>query len=64
MRDIMTNMVDATPPARLDMRRWDEPYTIHEAVEAYVRVARQHNWEIPKDFNKVWWHPLIRDARC
>lgn len=25
-------------------------YGIHEAVEAYIRVANTHGWEVPKDF--------------
>ena len=42
VRIIMVYMVEATPPARLDMTYWDDPYTLYEAMEAYKRVARQH----------------------
>lgn len=42
IRDIMVNMVEAEPPARLDMRRYDTPYGLYEAMEAYKRVALQH----------------------
>lgn len=42
IRDIMVNMVCATPPARIDMYRWNQPYTMDEAVEAYKRVAAVH----------------------
>jgi ubiquitin-conjugating enzyme E2 Q len=53
VRDIMTNMTEAIPPARLDPRSWDTPYTLHEAVEAYKRVAMQHGWAVPKGFDMV-----------
>ncbi|WWD03208.1 hypothetical protein V865_001258 [Kwoniella europaea PYCC6329] len=53
VREVMTNMTEATPPARLDPRNWNSPYTMREAVEAYKRVAKQHNWEIPKDFDRL-----------
>ncbi len=36
------DMLIAAPPARLDPKRWDEPYTLHEAVEAFKRVALAH----------------------
>ncbi|KAJ3144330.1 hypothetical protein HK101_002726 [Irineochytrium annulatum] len=36
-------------PARLDHgERWREPYTAREAIDAFVRVARAHNWEVPR----------------
>ncbi|KAK8864709.1 hypothetical protein IAR55_001963 [Kwoniella newhampshirensis] len=53
VRDVMVNMTEATPPARLDSRAWDRPYTMREAVEAYKRVAGQHGWQIPKHFDKL-----------
>ncbi|RSH89058.1 hypothetical protein EHS25_002724 [Saitozyma podzolica] len=53
VRDIMTNMTEAIPPARLDSRSWDTPYTPHEAVEAYKRVAMQHGWAVPKGFDMM-----------
>ncbi|WVQ67429.1 uncharacterized protein L199_005626 [Kwoniella botswanensis] len=53
VREVMTNMTEATPPARLDPRNWNSPYTMREAIEAYKRVAKQHNWEIPKDFDRL-----------
>nr|XP_019007506.1 uncharacterized protein I206_07767 [Kwoniella pini CBS 10737]OCF46287.1 hypothetical protein I206_07767 [Kwoniella pini CBS 10737] len=53
VREIMTNMTEATPPARLDPRSWDTPYTMREAIEAYKRVAQAHGWDVPKDFHKL-----------
>lgn len=42
VRDVMVNMVCATPPAKLDMRRWDQGYSLYEAIEAYKRVTALH----------------------
>lgn len=53
VRDVMTNMTEAMPPARLDPSRWDLPYNMREAAEAYRRVAQAHGWQIPKDFAKI-----------
>ncbi|KAJ3084710.1 hypothetical protein HK102_000579, partial [Quaeritorhiza haematococci] len=36
-------------PARLDtVRSWNEPYSPYEAIDAFVRVANQHGWQVPK----------------
>ncbi|KAJ3044396.1 hypothetical protein HDV00_002288 [Rhizophlyctis rosea] len=36
-------------PARLDTHRgWDKPYTAQEAMQAFVRVARDHGWGVPR----------------
>nr|XP_031859462.1 uncharacterized protein CI109_005108 [Kwoniella shandongensis]KAA5526534.1 hypothetical protein CI109_005108 [Kwoniella shandongensis] len=53
VRDIMVNMTEATPPARLDTRAWDRPYTLREAIDAYKRVAVQHGWQVPEDFDRL-----------
>ncbi|WVR06740.1 hypothetical protein IAU60_003775 [Kwoniella sp. DSM 27419] len=53
VREVMTNMTEATPPARLDPRRWNDPYTMREAIEAYKRVANAHGWQIPQDFDRL-----------
>ncbi|WWC88980.1 uncharacterized protein L201_003895 [Kwoniella dendrophila CBS 6074] len=53
VREVMTNMTEATPPARLDSRNWNTPYTMREAVEAYKRVALAHGWQVPKDFDRL-----------
>ncbi|WVQ80119.1 hypothetical protein IAT38_002220 [Cryptococcus sp. DSM 104549] len=53
VRDIMVNMTEATPPAKLHPSHWNSAYTMQEAVAAYVRVAQAHGWEVPKDFQKV-----------
>ncbi|CAG8447495.1 5025_t:CDS:2 [Diversispora eburnea] len=34
------------PPARLD-KNWKSDYSPREAMDAYIRVARQHGWGIP-----------------
>ncbi|WVW84288.1 hypothetical protein I302_106319 [Kwoniella bestiolae CBS 10118] len=53
VREVMTNMTEATPPAKLDPRNWNSPYTMREAIEAYKRVASAHGWQIPRDFDKL-----------
>ncbi|WWC62233.1 uncharacterized protein I303_104829 [Kwoniella dejecticola CBS 10117] len=53
VRAIMTNMTEAVPPAKLDPRSWDSPYTMREAVDAYKRVAKDHGWAVPIDFDKL-----------
>ncbi|WVQ99753.1 hypothetical protein IAU59_006895 [Kwoniella sp. CBS 9459] len=53
VREVMTNMTEATPPAKLDPRLWDQPYTMREAIEAYKRVAQAHGWQVPKDFDRL-----------
>ncbi|EIW65961.1 hypothetical protein TREMEDRAFT_74889 [Tremella mesenterica DSM 1558] len=53
VRDIMTNMTEAIPPARLDPHGWDRPYSMSEALEAFKRVAAAHGWGIPKDLDKM-----------
>ncbi|PLB54186.1 hypothetical protein P170DRAFT_431815 [Aspergillus steynii IBT 23096] len=41
-------------PARLDMHRRGD-YSVGEAVEAYVRVCKAHNWQVPADLQRVSW---------
>ncbi|WVF71109.1 hypothetical protein IAT40_005906 [Kwoniella sp. CBS 6097] len=53
VREVMTNMTEATPPAKLDPTKWDQPYTMREAIEAYKRVAQAHGWQVPKDFDRL-----------
>ncbi|WRT66695.1 uncharacterized protein IL334_003656 [Kwoniella shivajii] len=53
VREVMTNLTEATPPARLDPREWNTPYNMREAVDAYKRVAKAHGWEVPKDFDRL-----------
>ncbi|ORX35603.1 hypothetical protein BD324DRAFT_609369 [Kockovaella imperatae] len=42
VRDIMANMTEASPPARLDPYHWDRPYHLQEAIQAFKRVAGVH----------------------
>ncbi|KAL7422062.1 hypothetical protein Q5752_003837 [Cryptotrichosporon argae] len=59
VRDVMVNMTEAVPPARLDdSGRWNAAYTLDEAIIAYKRVAAAHGWEVPKDIDKVSESPL------
>ncbi|OCF31971.1 hypothetical protein I316_06356 [Kwoniella heveanensis BCC8398] len=53
VREVMTNMTEATPPAKLDPGLWDRPYSMREAIDAFKRVAKAHGWQIPKDFDKL-----------
>ena len=43
---------DEERPARLDTSRlWKgKDYGVEEAIDAYIRAARVHGWEVPKDF--------------
>ena len=38
-------------PARLD-DRLSQDYKIGEAVDAYIRACRMHQWQVPEDFRK------------
>ncbi|KAI8609694.1 hypothetical protein BC830DRAFT_1070648 [Chytriomyces sp. MP71] len=38
-------------PARLDPSRWNQSYGAGEAMAAFVRVARDHGWEVPKGWS-------------
>ncbi|CAG8609502.1 10441_t:CDS:10 [Paraglomus brasilianum] len=42
-------------PARLD-RRWQKDYSPSEAIDAYVRVANQHGWQIPDQWQRLFGH--------
>ncbi|WVQ77891.1 hypothetical protein IAR50_007596 [Cryptococcus sp. DSM 104548] len=53
IRDIMVNMTEATPPAKLDPHHLNTPYGMAEAISAYKRVARDHGWQIPADFDQL-----------
>jgi ubiquitin-conjugating enzyme E2 Q len=41
-------------PARLEAKgkHKQRDYGVGEAIDAYVRACRAHNWEVPKDFNE------------
>ncbi|KAJ3279636.1 hypothetical protein HK104_001273 [Borealophlyctis nickersoniae] len=42
-------------PARLSQQHgWDRGYSPAEAIDAFVRVARQHGWEVPKGWEKYF----------
>lgn len=52
---IQSGLADNTVrPARIDSRHWKLPYGIHEAIDAYKRVARDH-----VSYN----HPLVPGSR-
>ena len=53
LTELAANMTIA-PEAKLDPVHWNNPYTTHEAAEAYKRVAVQHHWKIPEDFAKLF----------
>ncbi|CAG8567783.1 8671_t:CDS:10 [Paraglomus occultum] len=42
-------------PARLD-RRWQKDYSPSEAIDAYIRVANQHGWKIPDQWQRLFGH--------
>ncbi|KAH8432678.1 putative ubiquitin conjugating enzyme [Aspergillus melleus] len=41
-------------PARLQMSDRSD-YSVGEAIDAYVRVCRVHNWQVPADLQRVSW---------
>ncbi|KAK4684001.1 ubiquitin-conjugating enzyme E2 Q, partial [Tremellales sp. Uapishka_1] len=53
IRDVMINLTESTPPARLDPQRWDQGYSFQEAMDAFKRVARDHGWQVPMDFDRL-----------
>lgn len=48
---IRTEMVEGG--GRLDLNN-QNPYTVQEAKEAFVRVAGQHGWTVPPMQNLPW----------
>ncbi|CAJ0637146.1 12115_t:CDS:2 [Entrophospora sp. SA101] len=46
---------DLSPPARLD-KNWRIEYSPREAMDAYIRVARQHGWAIPPQWSTLFRH--------
>ncbi|KAI8590676.1 ubiquitin-conjugating enzyme/RWD-like protein [Geranomyces variabilis] len=54
MLTVRVALESVTPyPARLNPR-WNTPYTGQEAMAAFVRVARDHGWNVPQQ-----WHTLF-----
>ncbi|KAJ3035156.1 hypothetical protein HDV00_004278 [Rhizophlyctis rosea] len=41
-------------PARLDGTRGNVVYSPGEAIQAFVRVAQQHGWTVPKGWNELF----------
>ncbi|ODO08329.1 hypothetical protein L198_00053 [Cryptococcus wingfieldii CBS 7118] len=48
IRDVMVNMTEATPSAKLDPQHWNIPYGMQESISAYKR-----GWEVPSGFDKL-----------
>jgi ubiquitin-conjugating enzyme E2 Q len=40
-------------PARLDPHRWNEPYTMSEAIEGFKRAASTHGWKVPAEVEQL-----------
>ncbi|KAH8929227.1 hypothetical protein BT69DRAFT_1276502 [Atractiella rhizophila] len=40
-------------PARLDPQRWNQPYTMWEAVQGYERACAAHGWQVPPEIKAM-----------
>ncbi|PHH67579.1 hypothetical protein CDD82_1307 [Ophiocordyceps australis] len=49
---VRLGLCDADPPARLDTAIGQD-YSVSEAIDAYIRAARTHGWQVPADVAQI-----------